>query len=285
MRHVLLLCLGAVLACTNTSAESESSDASTSAPSGDASTGGSSGAAVSTGQTSSAASSSSGTGFVEPDGVGLGSQCDIFEQDCLEGLKCTLRFGMGFELESACVEVMGTATVGDSCEHEGFSTGNDTCDETSACIGIINPAAGWSGTCKATCIGDIGEPTCAEAGFVCAGPRLPVCLQRCDPLLQDCVGSGEGCYFNRDTEKFQCLALAEELVGPGDVCAFGVACSPGLLCWEGELQPGCTSSACCTEYCDVDEPNTCALAEEGVECVALGSSQLEFESVGICVLP
>ncbi|MEM6991784.1 MAG: hypothetical protein AAF721_14855 [Myxococcota bacterium] len=215
---------------------------------------------------------------------GLDSLCDVFAQDCLPGLKCTLKFEAALELGTACVEVRGSGTVGDVCQHEGFASGLDTCDSNSACVGVTSFGGGWTGTCRSFCGGTLDDGTCEDPATSCGGGTLPLCLQRCDPLLQDCVGEFEGCYLNNNIEGFQCIALSENQVGLGESCSFGTACLPGLMCRDPDVVPGCDTN-CCAEFCDASEPNMCTLADQGAQCVRVGAIEPEFADVGLCVLP
>lgn len=238
------------------------------------------------------ASMGTGTTMTEPalddsssgGGQGLDALCDVFDQDCQSGLKCTLKLEGGLQLAPACVLVTGSGVEGDSCEHEGFATGIDTCDAESACVGITSFVGGWSGTCRSFCKGTVDAPTCDDLDTSCGGGGLPLCLQRCDPLLQDCQGDLEGCYLNNNIDSFQCLALSDNLVSLGDNCSFGTACEPGLQCRDGSVLPNCELN-CCAEFCDASEPKPCTLAAQGVQCVRVGAVEPEFADVGLCVLP
>ena len=109
----------------------------------------------------------------------------------------------------------------------------------------------------------------------------------CDPLLQDCPGE-DACLPAGDA--WACLL---DLSGPdagtdGDPCEYENACDPGLLCMDGARVPGCQTAGCCASFCDLEEPNTCPLKDQGAECVpyyAIGEAPPGKENLGFCGLP
>jgi hypothetical protein len=127
---------------------------------------------------------------------------------------------------------------------------------------------------------------CVFTDFDAVSVALPLCnpvdpAAFCDPTL--------GCYPVHNG--FVCLAASGD-PDPGDLgdaCAFVNDCSPGLLCKDAsELPPGCATSACCTEFCDLQNPTpTCSAP--GATCQpwfqptqAPFHPTTDFRDVGFC---
>ena len=71
----------------------------------------------------------------------------------------------------------------------------------------------------------------------------------------------------------------------GEGCGYINDCSPGLICLDAVDFPDCAGAACCSAYCDLNDP-VCSLA--GTECVAfwdMGQAPPGQENLGVCVLP
>ena len=119
---------------------------------------------------------------------------------------------------------------------------------------------------------------------------MPLCLPQCDPLLQNCA-EGSACYPG--DEGFVCVpdASGPELGAYGDACEFTNACDPSLLCIGAAAVPGCESSRCCSDFCDMADPEPssgCGGVAQGQECIAFfpeGQAQPGYEDVGFCGLP
>ena len=78
-------------------------------------------------------------------------------------------------------------------------------------------------------------------------------------------------------------------MGPyGTECQYANSCNHGLFCAAADAVPGCQGSqGCCSEFCDVDEPNTCAGKDEGQECLPWWENMAPpgYEHVGGCAIP
>lgn len=237
--------------------------------------------------------SDSGTFVVEPDGGATGVECDVWTQDCPEGQKCAAWINDGGAEWNAvkCVDVDANPGVpGDSCTAESSGvTGVDSCEKGAMCWAVDESNVG---TCVGLCTGSAQAPMCAVPGTHCSVSNegvLNLCLAGCDPVLQDCR-EGEGCY-SLDLLEFECVpdASGPSSGAPGDPCAGGNACDPGLFCGAAQVIPGCTSAACCTAYCDLtaDDPASQCMLEmqECTPVFADGSAPPGYEHVGICALP
>lgn len=217
-------------------------------------------------------------------GVGEDGECNPYAQDCMEGLKCVPRFDDGGQIVNACVLVTGSATLGDPCTHEGVQSGADTCDANGMCFGELDFVSGWEGVCRRFCLGTPQVSECESLDEQCAGGLFPACLPRCDPLVQDCSGPEEGCYFRGAIDSFVCFVSSNE-AGAGDNCQTGTSCSPGLQCRPAQTVVGCLTTNCCAEYCDTEEVGACDDAIAGMDCISIGAIEPQFENVGVCGIP
>lgn len=229
-------------------------------------------------------------GFIqEPDG-GAANECDAQVQDCPMGQKCTAVSIM----EGApwggnkCVPVMGTGEVGDPCDvQDGKYTGIDNCKVGTICL--LTDDEGKGGVCVEFCDESSNCPDTPTASCVVYNDgSLPICLQECNPLTQDCP-EGLGCY-NSAGDKFVCFkvsAMAGE-GGPGAECGFINQCQAGLFCTAAANLANCdaASGSCCTPYCAVSGGNApCMAGEECTPFFEMGMAPPGYEDVGVCVVP
>ena len=224
------------------------------------------------------------------DDTGSGSECDPKAQDCPPGTKCTAYGKLPGDAWNAnkCVPEPGRGgAVGDPCAVEGEDafTGIDNCAAGTICLNTDSEQK--NGFCVEFCT---LEDTCPEtqggAGLciVTNDGALPICLFTCDPLLQDCLGSG-ACYGDPEGPPFICFNPDPKDGGnDGDPCGFTNACLEGLTCADQATQEGCLGDqlGCCTPFCALDEMN-CSGAEECVPFFM--AEQPGFENVGVCALP
>jgi len=219
--------------------------------------------------------------------------CDPWAQDCPAGLKCMAYTDEGdvFTATKCTPVAPNPGQVGDVCRGEGgWSTGVDDCDLGLACWNI-NPET-EIGACVALCTGTMDDPGCPGAKDVCMfwTPGIAsVCLQTCEPLVQDCP-VGQSCLpdFASDAENFLCIIdWSFEEGQEFDPCPGGNSCDPGLLCWDPALAVECKQDeGCCLAFCDLDDPK-CDGA--GATCQPFYPPDVpappEYANVGICGLP
>ncbi len=236
-----------------------------------------------------------GVGFImDPDGGGVGFECDLFAQDCPRGEKC-----MPWSNDSTTWNATRCSPVednpgqpGDMCTVEGSDiSGIDDCEIASQCWDV-DPKTNV-GTCVAMCTGDQANPICEDPDTSCTianDGAIVLCLPACDPILQDCP-EGQACYPVQ--EDWICAPDESGEMGVyGDPCEFINVCDPGLICLGAAATPNCQGSAgCCTEVCDLADPAgdaQCTGSPEGQTCQAWyeeGAAPPGFEDLGACALP
>ena len=269
---------------TSSSASGSSTSGSTSGTSGSTSTTSS----TTSGSTSAASSSDSCSIFgCETDAIPC--CCDLYTQDCPDGEKCSAWSNDGSTWnDKKCVPVVpDPKQVGEACTAEYPTSGLDDCDEGLMCWDVDENHIGY---CIEFCKGSEEAPSCADPTALCVianDGALPLCLPACDPLLQDCPGKGT------------CLPLGDGFFcavddsGPdagadGDPCMTPNACDPGLYCASPDFVPGCMAAGCCASFCDLNQPNTCPLKDQGAECLPfydMGMAPPGKENLGSCGLP
>jgi hypothetical protein len=227
-----------------------------------------------------------GAFLAEPDGGGL-EECDPGLQDCSNpDEKCTaylLEPGGCCVDANKCVPIIGHKRGGELCTRTEM---NDDCDKGFFCM-TRNSAHTGEGVCFEFCVPD-SDGQCMETGGECSnfnGGVLPLCILKCDPLLQDCP-QNLGCYGDHELDVFICLHPGyEEGSGrDGDECPHLMSCEPGLVCVDPPWVVGC-SDPCCTPLCDLSEPDPCMPPEECLAWFEPGEAPPGLEDVGACMIP
>lgn len=235
-------------------------------------------------------STSEATTQAPPDMGGEGVECDPKGQDCPTGLKCTAYGEVEGDAWNAnkCVPETGTGVAGEPCAVEGpdMFTGIDNCAKGFICLNT--KPDGTDGFCVEFCSPDDACPNTSAGTGVCLPDgndgHLPICLQTCDPLIQDCSGE-QACYGGDPSWPYVCFTPDPKLGGQeGDGCDFTNACYPGLSCAAQATVDGCVGDAygCCTSFCALDE-DSCAAPEVCTPFYPMPPPG--FENVGVCTLP
>lgn len=222
--------------------------------------------------------------------------CDPFAQDCPECQKCNpyADDGGGAWNSNKCVFVVRDPDqVGEPCTAPGGGNdGNDTCDHGAMCWDVD---AENNGICVALCTGGAQNGVCADPEKTCVvdgAGILPLCLDRCDPLMSDCPGD-ELCIHHSNGTGFVCLLDASGDGGQAHTpCMFANSCDPGLVCANVEAAEECDQNqqGCCQPFCDLTIP------DPDSQCSGVGQQCLPFfddmnpappgdEDVGYCSLP
>lgn len=275
-----------------------STDGSTSGGTGTGTSG--TGETSTTGGSESSGSSEEGCYFggCDPDMPSGPAPCDIWDPgSCPDGQKCSAYATNGTAWDAnGCFDVMGDGQRGDDCigfgDQPGIS-GEDDCGQGLMCWDIdVDVGLGY---CIAFCTGSADSPSCeGVACTTCAiynDGVLPLCLAQCNPLLggADCPNPNNACLPDFTNGGFVCV-LDPPGMGPyGTECTYANSCAAGLYCAPADDVPGCASDiGCCSEMCDVTQPNTCTGAGGGQECVAFfepGEEPCAAQDVGGCAIP
>lgn len=234
-------------------------------------------------------SSDEGQTFILPDSDGLDGECDLHDQACPPGQKCTFYSDSGSWYGGMkCVPVMEDPVgLGEPCSVAGPSlSGLDNCEAGAFCFDSYE---GHPGTCTPICTYEAGMYTCPP-GYALAYARdvVCMCLPACDPLVQDCVnpddecveifGHGFYCVFDASGEGGQVHEPCDRMNG----------CDPGLACtWSGAaIECDQQTWGCCEPYCDLTQPNTCP--GQGQVCNPVYPGEYApkgYEHIGTCAVP
>jgi hypothetical protein len=237
----------------------------------------------------------------EGEGEGDG-ECTLWvENDCMDpNLKC-----MPWSAEPdripdevrCCPLDPNPVSFGDRCNVQDYDGSCiDNCPADALCV--IDNADGLEGYCQEYC--EPGNPDACPPNEICKAffemiesvETVPVCMSRCDPLLQDCESFGRpgwSCLPEGATAPdFLCMPPPENPKLEGQPCLLQNDCEVGLSCIPASsIDPvyytGCDNAIfCCSLYCDLTEPNICG---GNMVCIDLESDVPGLENVGICALP
>ncbi len=221
--------------------------------------------------------------FVPDEDIAGATSCDAWAQDCPEDEKCVAYASSGGTWDAnKCVPINGDGQVGDPCMYTSSAESTDDCGAGTWCWDVN---AEGVGTCTALCSGSPDSPIC-DPGTSCSianNGSINLCLQSCNPLLQDCPVDGTSCFW--DGGAFVCANATQDLPA-GEPCGFINDCIAGTICLAPEAFPTCDgASGCCGEFCDLTDP-TCTIS--GTECAAFfeeGTAPPGYEDVGVCAIP
>ena len=213
-------------------------------------------------------------------------ECDLWEQDCPDGEKCSPWANDGGNSWNAakCVPIdPNPDDVDEPCTVEGSGvSGIDSCVLGAMCWDV-DPRTN-AGTCVPLCIGGPDAPSCADSNRICAlsgDGVLILCLALCDPLDPGTCPAGDGCYPYADV--FVCAPDASGDQGAAfEPCEFTNACDPGLVCTDATDNPLCAGSNCCTPLCALSAPS----CPEPLTCIPAydeGTAPPLHEDLGVCV--
>lgn len=230
--------------------------------------------------------------IVEPDGGA--EECDIWNNDCPQGEKCMPWADDGGNSWNAtkCTPIAeNPGQIGDPCTVVGSAvSGQDDCVEGAMCWAV--DAGTRAGYCIAFCQPNADNATCDDPETVCllaAESSVPVCLPLCSPFVGDCPTDREVCVSRG--QDFRCEPDASGEEGAwGDPCALVGACDPGLFCASPSQVPGCMTSGCCSEFCDINLGDSqCTGFAEGQQCLPWWneneSPSPRWADVGFCGVP
>ena len=195
-------------------------------------------------------------GITFADSAPVDEMCNAVTQEgCAAGEKCSWLVVQEepFLGRTDCVPD-GTAAIGEACTEgePGEETGFDNCAAGGLCLNEI---------CRTICTVD---PDTCSAEFACSSytntftddpaENMGVCDPTCDPVLQDCEDTTQGCYLQLFNGKATCSRVA-----PGaEALTQGMTCSnDGTRCYlngcakgfGGFLFAGDMTPRDCTAFC------------------------------------
>ncbi|MBV1862632.1 MAG: hypothetical protein KUG77_29695 [Nannocystaceae bacterium] len=207
-------------------------------------------------------STGDGCEFVCDESGGIVDDCDIFQQDCPRGEKCTpwSNDGGNFWNATRCSPLADEPDQpGEPCTIEDSATsGFDSCDLGSMCWGVDTDTG--IGICTSHCTGSLEAPTCPDENDVCSiqgDSILLLCFSACNPLLGlDACPDSQACYPSDST--FICAPDASGEGGAAfDVCEFVNGCDAGNVCANPSAE-ACdqdSGGGCCLPWCDLSTPD------------------------------
>jgi hypothetical protein len=226
-------------------------------------------------------------------------ECNLWEPDeCGEGRKC-----MPYSIEDdripdviqCCDAVDDPAVPGDPCESMSYNGSClDNCSAGSMCV--LDDEETLTGYCREFCNPSQSlcapDDTCKSFFELLVGvPTVPLCMDKCDPLLQTCTPDAWHCIPDTPTESGQSGFLCSPPPpttpkGLFDTCALANDCEKGLVCVTAERVPDCGFTSCCTAYCSLSEGDaTCTDLHPDLRCVDWMSPDPEWQDVGACAIP
>jgi hypothetical protein len=222
--------------------------------------------------------------FVPDDDIGGVSECDPFMQDCPDGEKCVPYGSTGGNWDAnKCVPVTGSGAAGDSCTYGGVVEATDDCDANSHCWDVMDVDGMNVGVCTQFCSGTADDPMCppSTSCLIANDGSINLCIQNCDPLLQDC-NAGLACFWANGN--FNCIFTTQD-IPTGEPCGYINDCVAGNLCADAANLPACNGSACCASYCSISDPTCPDAATECAPFFEEGMAPPGYEDVGVCLLP
>jgi len=186
---------------------------------------------------------------------------------------------------------------GERCVVEEYDGScRDSCEANTMCL--VDSPDSLEGFCRGFC--DPGIPNCDGGDGTCksffelipGSLTVPLCMDKCDPLLQDCSPASWHCIPDSPTvagqSGFICVPPPpQNPLGVFDPCGLANDCEKGLVCISGSRVPSCEGvTACCTSYCSLSEGSaSCQAIDPAMECVDWMSPDPDWLDVGVCAFP
>lgn len=233
--------------------------------------------------TSDDTDSSDSTSILMPDDTSPDTACDPFAQDCPEGEKCVPYASTGGNWDAnKCVPITGDKQPGETCSYGGVVEATDDCDASSHCWDVMNVDGELMGVCTPFCKGSPDDPQCPEmtSCLIANEGTITLCVATCDPVAQDCP---EGMLCVEGNPLPLCIFTGGGDEGIGMPCDQIAQCPSGTVCMSAAVLPECPATACCAQFCSLEDPSC---LQEGAECVPfLDELPPGYEDVGVCIIP
>ncbi len=284
-------------ACADDSGQSEDGPAATDTGSDDEGTT----AVVSTDGTSDGGPDDEGTDAVldeSGDGPSFGEcllwgdDCDSDEQKCMPWSLLPDRIP---DETRCCPAVANPKLENEECVVEEYDGScRDDCEKGTMCI--VDNLETLSGVCRRFCDPAGGaacdpDDTCKPFfELVDSAPEVPLCMDKCDPLVQDCVQPGWLCLPDSPTVAGQSGFICTPpgpgtLNGPLTACGLANDCQEGLGCIVADRLPECDFTTCCSAFCSLAEGDgPCQDIDPDLSCIDWMSPDPDWQDVGICAL-
>jgi hypothetical protein len=233
---------------------------------------------------------------------GPGGDCILEDNDCTEPTQKCMPWSEQPDRipdRARCCPLQDTPDlVGEPCTAEEYDGSCiDSCEAGSMCL-IDNPDS-LQGLCRGFCDPDMptcdgGEGTCKSFFELLPGSfTVPLCMDQCDPLTQDCSPPSWHCIPDSPSlsgqSGFICVPPPpQEPVAPLEACGLANDCAKGLVCVLASRVPdGCGASPqCCTAYCSLsDGDGPCQDIDPALTCVDWMAPDPAWQDVGVCALP
>lgn len=215
-----------------------------------------------------------------------GAFCDVFQQDCPNGFKCTVE---NIFVGAPRCRPLGNNPdqVGDLCSKLGNNDG-DSCDVDGICLG---------GVCQGL---DTANSQCELSQLSHSYPTgVRICEEECDPLIAASCNSVPDSYCTRTAGSefgiFSCFIQENfSVLGTfGQGCVDDVQCQHGFICLPADVAPFsgfCDggNTQCCVPLCDLIDDDFCqTLGGFSSTCKSVFSGVVPpgLEHVGACVFP
>ena len=231
---------------------------------------------------------------------GPGGECILEDNDCSDPEQKCMPWSEDADQipdRARCCPLRDNPDLdGEPCtveEYDGSCV--DSCEENTMCV--VDNAESLQGLCRPFC--DPAMPTCDGGDGTCksffelipGSLTVPLCMDKCDPLLQDCSPPGWHCIPDSPTlsgqSDFICVPPPpDDALGAFEPCALANQCEQGLVCVPGSRLPNCDVAACCTSYCSLSEGDQgCMDIDPMMLCVDWMAPDPELGDVGVCALP
>lgn len=246
------------------------------------------------------------TGFVDSSDEGPppgpGNDCILEENDCTEPTEKCMPWSEDADRipdRARCCPMQDNPDLdGERCTVQDYDGSClDSCEAGTMCL--VDQIDTLEGLCRPFCNPDEtecngGDGTCKSFfELIPNSLTVPLCMDKCDPLAQDCSPPSWHCIPDTPTPSgqsgFICVPPPpQEPAPPLDPCGLANDCDQGLVCVLASRVPdGCGASLnCCTAYCSLSEGDApCQAIDPQLTCVSWMAPDPTWSDVGVCAVP